>query len=168
MNMNALVPIFSRFTFTALTLLVLSACQQPPQIVVNANSSANKTFTSNKTTRSRSAQIEAPPPTVLVSPKPPAPAQAPVDITIAPPAQPTVINSSQTPPKQQVCRVNDPNDTYVNLRQTPNGTLIGPVNNGTAVQISGYQADMQGRDWAAVMTSDQRVGFMFRRMITCG
>ena len=166
--MRAAVSFTTRFAASVLTLLALSACQQPPQIVVNANSSADKTFTSTETTTSRSAQIEAQPPAVIAV-TPNAPAQPPTAVAIASSQhQPAVTNApAPQPPVQPACRVNDPNDTYVNLRQTPNGTLVGPVNNGTSVQISGYQTDSQGRNWAAVMTSDKRVGYMAGWMIAC-
>ena len=159
-SVKALVPTASHVVCTGAVLLSITACQQqPPQIIINANSSADKTnsFTATETTtsNSRSAQIENQPPAVI--------AVAPVATA---PSKP--VPAAAPPTTQQVCRVNDPNDSYVNLRQSPNGALIGPVVNGTTVQITGYQSDTQGRDWAAVFTQNKRVGFMFRSMISCG
>ena len=141
----------------------INACQQqPPQIIVNANSSADKTnsFTATETTtsNSRSAQVENPSPTVIAV----APGASSADSSLS-------YNTNKSREKSLAsCRVNDPNDTYVNLRQTPNGSLIGPVANGTSIQITGYQSDSQGRDWAEVYTSNKQVGYMFRRMLSCG
>jgi len=153
-SVKALVQAASRVVCAGVVLVSITACQQqPPQIIINANSSADKTnsFTATETTtsNSRSSQIENQPPAVIA-------------------VAPQVVANASPPTTQQFCRVNDPNDSYVNLRQSPNGALIGPVVNGTTVQITGYQSDTQGRDWAAVFTPDKRVGYMFRQMISCG
>ena len=53
------------------------------------------------------------------------------------------------------CRAWDPNDTYVNVRRSPNGALVKSVGNGTFFTkgngkldpISARANDSQGREW---------------------
>ena len=70
-------------------------------------------------------------------------------------------------PTNPVCFVNDPNDTYANLRTSPNGELIGPIQNGTTIQIANLVPDTKGRSWAGVNIPDGRFGYIFRALITC-
>ena len=70
----------SKFLFAILSsaaLLSVSACQPPPQIIVNANSSADRTnsVTATETNRSETSASQSQPPTVIAAaPTPPAPA----------------------------------------------------------------------------------------------
>ena len=132
-------------------LLGATACMQPPtQITVNANSSADKT---NTNTENYSALIESKESSSTVT-APPAPPRAE-----NPPPAPRIVQTN--------CYVNDANDTYANLRQSPNGSLVGPVNNGTSVLINGSQIDSQGREWALVRTQRNQTGYIFRALVAC-
>ncbi len=77
-SVKALVQAASRVVCAGVVLVSITACQQqPPQIIINANSSADKTnsFTATETTtsNSRSSQIENQPPAVIaVAPVAPA------------------------------------------------------------------------------------------------
>ena len=146
----AQAPLTAKAAYVLSVILVSAGCSAP-LVSINANSSADKTDTN---TENYSAQFENNDSSSLATaPPPPQPR-----VNTAPPASQTV---------QRPCIVNDANDTYANLRQSPNGALIGPVNNGTSVWISGSQTDVRGREWALVRTQSNQTGFIFRALVTC-
>ena len=52
---------------------------------------------------------------------------------------------------EEMCKVRDPNDTYVNLRYPVNGEVIGSKPNGSWIWVdpNGTVYDNQGRPWTA-------------------
>ena len=85
--------------------------------------------------------------------KPPAQIQAKSDIS----------KQSYTPE----CIVLDPNDTYANARTTPNGAIVGPLANGTRVQVIGELNDPSGRPWSEVrFGSAGSTGYVFKSLLT--
>jgi len=67
----------------------------------------------------------------------------------------TVNSFARSQDSQIGCRAWDPNDTYVNVRRSPNGALVKSVGNGTSFTkgngksepISARANDSQGREW---------------------
>ena len=73
-------------------------------------------------------------------------------------------NQKETLPE---CIILDPNDTYANARTTPNGSIIGPLANGTRVQIIGELNDPSGRAWSEVKFGNAGMsGYVFKRLLT--
>ena len=65
------------------------------------------------------------------------------------------------------CIVLDPNDTYANARTTPNGAIVGPLANGTRVQVIGELNDPSGRPWSEVsFGSAGSTGYVFKKLLT--
>lgn len=64
------------------------------------------------------------------------------------------------------CQANDPSDTYINLRETPNGRLVGPVNNGQKLLVVGDSVnDSKGRPWVKVsVPSKSMVGYTMKSL----
>lgn len=46
-----------------------------------------------------------------------------------------VAQASGPSPAQTQCQVNDPTGTPLNLRNTPNGEIVGALNNGVSVRV---------------------------------
>ena len=73
-------------------------------------------------------------------------------------------NQKETLPE---CIILDPNDTYANARTTPNGSIIGPLANGTRVQVIGELYDPSGRAWSEVKFGNAGTsGYVFKRLLT--
>lgn len=70
---------------------------------------------------------------------------------------------------EQVCKVTDPTGTPLNVRKTPNGAIVGTLNNNVEVYIVKIDYDAQGRSWALVSRSPQSgaFGWVFREFISC-
>ena len=64
------------------------------------------------------------------------------------------------------CVASDPSDTYINLRETPNGRLVGPVNNGRSLVVVGDSvSDSKGRPWIKVsVPSKSMVGYAMKSL----
>jgi SH3-like domain-containing protein len=59
-------------------------------------------------------------------------------------------------------KVFDPNDTYVNLRETPNGRVMMRLNNGTTVNVK-----ERSGEWSKVEYPAGRVsGYLFSKLLT--
>ena len=61
---------------------------------------------------------------------------------------------ARIPDSMITCRAWDPNDTYVNVRRSPNGELVKAIGNGTTFMTNGKAdtiaaraRDSQGREW---------------------
>ena len=61
---------------------------------------------------------------------------------------------ARVPDSMIACRAWDPNDTYVNVRRSPNGELVKAMGNGTTFMTNGRAdtiaaraRDDQGREW---------------------
>lgn len=66
----------------------------------------------------------------------------------------------------QSCTVMDPTGSPLNIRQSPNGKIVGKLRNGTRVVVHDYDYDRKGRPWAYV-TSNRGAGWVFREFIAC-
>lgn len=64
------------------------------------------------------------------------------------------------------CTVMDPTGSPLNVRQSPNGKIVGKLKNGTKVYAHDYDYDHKGRPWAYV-TSNRASGWVFREFIAC-
>lgn len=75
-------------------------------------------------------------------------------------------NSNQI---QQGCRVADPTGTLLNVREAPNGPIVGSLTNGTSLQIIGNQQDTKGRTWVQIqpLGDDRPLGWAFRDYVNC-
>ena len=73
-------------------------------------------------------------------------------------------NKEETVPE---CIVLDPNDTYANARTTPNGSIVGPLANGTRVKVIGELNDPAGRKWSEVSFGNAGTsGYVFKSLLT--
>ncbi|MGK7940755.1 MAG: SH3 domain-containing protein [Crocosphaera sp.] len=72
---------------------------------------------------------------------------------------------------EQVCKVTDPTGTPLNVRETPNGRIVGTLRNGVEVYIIRIDYDSKGRPWALVGRSRQSqsgaFGWVFREFVSC-
>ena len=66
------------------------------------------------------------------------------------------------------CRVTDPTGTPLNVRDAPQGRILGKVGNGRLVQMIETDSDRNGKTWARVGTMDGRpMGWVFREFVSC-
>lgn len=67
------------------------------------------------------------------------------------------------------CRVMDPTGTPLNVRDRPNGEVMGQVRNGTLVERQRIASDERGRPWAYIIdrNSGEPLGWVFREFIAC-
>jgi uncharacterized protein YgiM (DUF1202 family) len=72
---------------------------------------------------------------------------------------------------QQICKVTDPTDTPLNVRNRPNGKVINKLKNGKQVDIIAQDADNQGRTWVKIAGFHNGVyrewGWVIREFISC-
>jgi hypothetical protein len=69
----------------------------------------------------------------------------------------------------QVCVVNDPTGTPLNVRSRPNGPILGALYNGAAVQVLDSTFDSSGRRWAYIAPLEAgKRGWVFRAYLNCG
>ncbi|EAZ89605.1 SH3 domain-containing protein [Crocosphaera chwakensis] len=70
---------------------------------------------------------------------------------------------------EQICKVTDPTETPLNVRETPNGRIVDTLNNGIEVYIIKIDYDSKGRPWALVGQYPQSgaFGWVFREFISC-
>ena len=64
------------------------------------------------------------------------------------------------------CRIFDPDDSFVNVRQSPEGVLIGPLMNAKKVIIVDIMKDAKSRDWALIQYGN-RIAFVMRKLVKC-
>ncbi len=64
-----------------------------------------------------------------------------------------VIMLSGTAQAAALCKVTDPTNTPLNLRDSENGDIIGKLRNGKLVYVLDYSMDYKGRPWAYIATS---------------
>ena len=68
-----------------------------------------------------------------------------------------------------ICRVADPTGTPLNIRTTPNGTIVSTFRNGDPVTILDSQRDRKGSMWVYVATPEFKpIGWVYRRYLDCG
>lgn len=67
------------------------------------------------------------------------------------------------------CRVMDPTGTPLNIRDAPNGIVIGNVRNGLLVTRLRSGEDERGRPWAYIADRDtgEPLGWVYREFIAC-
>jgi hypothetical protein len=67
------------------------------------------------------------------------------------------------------CRVMDPTGTPLNIRDEPNGVVVGNVRNGTLVTRLRSSQDERGRPWTYVAdrNSGEPLGWVYREFISC-
>lgn len=70
---------------------------------------------------------------------------------------------------EEICVVNDPTGTPLNVRATPNGNVIGTLGNGRRVNLVDVDLDSRGREWALVRqpVTDAAIGWVFRAFVAC-
>jgi S1-C subfamily serine protease len=69
---------------------------------------------------------------------------------------------------QERCRLADPTGTPLNIRNAPNGSIIGTLTNGTMVAVLNRASDRQSRAWAYIGTSERKaIGWVFRDYLDC-
>ncbi|QCI63486.1 peptide-binding protein [Phreatobacter stygius] len=67
------------------------------------------------------------------------------------------------------CRVMDPTGTPLNVRDAPNGAVLGAVRNGTLVTRVRSGEDNRGRPWVYVVDreSGKPMGWVIREFVAC-
>lgn len=72
---------------------------------------------------------------------------------------------------ENVCAVNDPTGTPLNIRTEPNGKIIGNLPNGLNVDIIDGTVDEKGNSWVKVgglyKGKYQEIGWVFRNYLNC-
>jgi hypothetical protein len=74
-----------------------------------------------------------------------------------------------TPALAQIeCMVTDPTGTPLNVREFPNGPILGALHNGVIVQRFESQRDDRGRVWTYVVPEGGgKAGWVFREFVSC-
>jgi SH3 domain-containing protein len=68
----------------------------------------------------------------------------------------------------EACLVDDPTGTPLNVRASPNGSILGALFNGVRVEITDMTLDRNGKRWAHVVPLDGgRRGWVFREFLDC-
>lgn len=67
------------------------------------------------------------------------------------------------------CTVLDPTATPLNIRTTPNGQIVGQIDNMVNVVIRVIKRDERGRIWALVSLEDEQtpLGWVFHDYLIC-
>lgn len=67
------------------------------------------------------------------------------------------------------CIVTDPTRTPLNVREGPQGRVIGTMRNGSAVRIAAITRDHKGKPWAQIVDggSGRSIGWVFREFVSC-
>jgi hypothetical protein len=67
------------------------------------------------------------------------------------------------------CRIMDPTGTPLNIRDRPNGAVIGNVRNGLLVTRLRSSEDERGRPWSYVAdrSTGEPLGWVYREFIAC-
>jgi Bacterial SH3 domain len=74
-----------------------------------------------------------------------------------------------TRPTIAVCRVADPTPTPLNVRTSPNGRVVGTIENGMMVLILDRRTDRKRQVWVYIGNADDQmpIGWVFRDYIDC-
>lgn len=72
--------------------------------------------------------------------------------------------NAQVPPG--TCMIADPTGTPLNLRDGPNGPILGKLYNGDFVVMHRTTRDARGRSWAYISARNMD-GWVFREYIAC-
>ncbi|VIO74730.1 hypothetical protein CI1B_55080 [Bradyrhizobium ivorense] len=66
------------------------------------------------------------------------------------------------------CVIADPTSTPLNVRTSPNGTIVGTVANGTRARILDQARDRGGEPWVYIADATARpLGWVIRKFIVC-
>jgi len=67
------------------------------------------------------------------------------------------------------CKVTDPTGTPLNVRDGPNGKIIGTLPNGALVSIVAQQDAANGKPWVKIVdhNSKKPIGWVFREFVSC-
>jgi hypothetical protein len=67
------------------------------------------------------------------------------------------------------CKVTDPTGTPLNVRESPNGKVIGTLPNGTLVTVVEYKDAANGKPWVKVKHYETKkpIGWVFREFVSC-
>lgn len=65
----------------------------------------------------------------------------------------------------QICVVWDPNDSYANVRRSPNGQVIGRRTNGTQVEVVGTAYDSLDRPWVNILSRGSDGAFILKSLV---
>ena len=70
---------------------------------------------------------------------------------------------------QNRCAFTDPTGTPLNIRETPNGEIIGRVSNGVGIRVINTSSDERGRAWALISPRGRNhvVGWVYREFVSC-
>jgi hypothetical protein len=70
---------------------------------------------------------------------------------------------------QEVCKVTDPTGTPLNVREKPQGKIVGTIRNGKDVVPMAFGADQNGNYWILVADeeSGKEIGWVFREFVSC-
>lgn len=70
---------------------------------------------------------------------------------------------------QSRCAVTDPTGTPLNIRETPNGEIIGRVTNGAGIRVMNTSFDERGRPQALISPRGRNhvVGWVYREFVSC-
>jgi hypothetical protein len=69
---------------------------------------------------------------------------------------------------QTVCVVADPTGTPLNVRASPNGSILGALYNGTRVSLLSVAADRSGQSWAYIAPlGPGKRGYVFYNYLAC-
>ncbi|KAF0121121.1 MAG: SH3 domain-containing protein [Xanthobacteraceae bacterium] len=81
----------------------------------------------------------------------------------------TVLLATDAEAQSTRCRVMDPTGTPLNVRDSPNGVVIGRIRNGTLVTRVRSSEDERGRPWSYVVdrSSGEPLGWVYREFIAC-
>jgi hypothetical protein len=63
---------------------------------------------------------------------------------------------------EKVCTVTDPTGTPLNIRNAPNGQVVGKIRNGKKVKMLSLAFDDQGKPWVNIGR-----GWVLREFISC-
>lgn len=65
------------------------------------------------------------------------------------------------------CTVEDPTGTPLNVRDGPNGAILGQLENGEGVLVVLSRLDDRERPWVLVQKDDEVLGWVFGRYLAC-
>ena len=67
------------------------------------------------------------------------------------------------------CKVSDPTGTPLNVRESPNGKIVGTLANGSLVAILASQNAANGKPWVKIVdhTTKKPIGWVFREFVSC-
>jgi Bacterial SH3 domain len=67
------------------------------------------------------------------------------------------------------CKVTDPTGTPLNVRESPNGKIVGTLANGSLVAIVASQNAANGKPWVKIVdhTTKKPIGWVFREFVSC-